>query len=393
MPLKHIPRCILTAFLFLFNFTFAGSLIPYGFTFEKDIRFGETVTPDVSYLQYLLNQNPETKVADTGPGSNTELTNYFGPKTRDALIRFQNLYASEILTPAGLTKGTGFLGPNSRRKLNSLAQKTEINSTITPQTPGTQSTSSLYTAPRPQLIGVVPNLVVGSNNLIDIYGYNFLPKNNSVITNYGTIEAISSEQNTIKIGLSDLPQFNLLKELDQATVFFRIRNTNGISNETGGVKYIKNQSIKISTTTDINSLGVADEQLITDKMLESIVGTGAASAGVSALSATSQAADSASTAANFNFGGKLSNIIYCTCSGGQLLTIQDVRGQMKNLFFRYGQSTLRENYNIYSTGVNVLGGYTPSATQCQVYSGESCDTQGIAEGDIDTIRGIGTSIQ
>jgi peptidoglycan hydrolase-like protein with peptidoglycan-binding domain len=48
------------------------------------------------------------------------ITGYFGSLTRLAAIRFQEKYANEILVPAGLDRGTGFVGPGTRAKLESL---------------------------------------------------------------------------------------------------------------------------------------------------------------------------------------------------------------------------------------------------------------------------------
>jgi peptidoglycan hydrolase-like protein with peptidoglycan-binding domain len=47
-------------------------------------------------------------------------TGYFGALTKKAVIAFQNAYKSEVLTPVGLTKGSGLVGVLTRQKINQL---------------------------------------------------------------------------------------------------------------------------------------------------------------------------------------------------------------------------------------------------------------------------------
>jgi len=96
--------------------------IPQGFRFQTNLKYG-TSSIDVKYLQIMLNQDPGTRVADTGPGSPGRETTYFGPKTLQAVIRFQEKHRQDILSPYNLSKGTGYVGKATRAKLNEMLRQ------------------------------------------------------------------------------------------------------------------------------------------------------------------------------------------------------------------------------------------------------------------------------
>jgi len=70
--------------------------------------------PEVSALQTALEKEGFTINQDEKDNL------FFGKSTAAAVVSFQEKYKDEILTPFGLTKGTGYVGPSTRNKLNSL---------------------------------------------------------------------------------------------------------------------------------------------------------------------------------------------------------------------------------------------------------------------------------
>ncbi len=105
---------IFTIFLSLF---FAQTVFAYDFTLN--LKVGDQGR-DVLELQRALNKDPRTQVAILGFGSPNQETSYFGVATLKAVIKFQELYLDEILKPIGLSRGTGFVGALTRKKLASF---------------------------------------------------------------------------------------------------------------------------------------------------------------------------------------------------------------------------------------------------------------------------------
>ena len=612
--------------------TFGLTDIPSDFKFNRTLRQGDTIAPDVSYLQFILNQSPSTQVAETGGGSLTGLTNFFGAKTYSAVTRFQEKYRDEILTPANITNPTGVVGENTRRKLNQILgelfsgtyidsnsstplgnslsaaasnsanpkvftssisnTKTATSSSqstvkrppvissfstfkalsgqlmslfgaqfhptkntvylgsekigdypsldngtkITFKVPatldtgsyevgvvntyGTTSTGTMYLGVvkqttsstsvaqnfAPSLTTVYPNNSKNMNDLIFLYGENFA-FNNTIETNLGTTVVRSTNRKTLSFMISELPYYmEAFKKYkgQSINVLIKIRNENGLSKEqlvhvinfpntdtptinttaqsapasfniasttddlremtnlrelerlnqslssfstntgtstrttatrtqsstTNSTSNGGNNSSNNSSDSSLNSSSIqldpATQQLgqilggsmlvqtvmqtspIHKFVLGPLVGGGSSGGGSSGGgglgggfgggggggggggSGGSTGGGGGSGSVTY-FGGQITQVTYCTCSGAILLAIKDIPSkQTLQVFYRYGQSTLHANYNIFTTGINVIGGLTQGGGACEVYSGNSCSTEGNAQYTIDTIRGVGT---
>lgn len=81
---------------------------------EFNLYFGMQANSEVKCLQQFL-KNQGANIYPEGL-----VTGNFGGLTMSAVIRFQEKYASEILIPVGLTKGTGYVGMQTRSKINQI---------------------------------------------------------------------------------------------------------------------------------------------------------------------------------------------------------------------------------------------------------------------------------
>ena len=99
----------------------------------------------VRSIQLILNSDPRTVIASNGIGSSGNEGLYFGQKTKAAIIKFQELYKNDVLLPAGIAVGTGYIGPLTLAKLRTFCNgaTTVISST---------TSTSIFTVPRFQTI-------------------------------------------------------------------------------------------------------------------------------------------------------------------------------------------------------------------------------------------------
>jgi peptidoglycan hydrolase-like protein with peptidoglycan-binding domain len=177
--------------LFLAEGQVGGAILPT-YSFSRNLSVGAS-GEDVRQLQRLLNQNEATQIAQSGPGSPLNETNYFGVLTEKAVIRFQEIYSSEILSPIGLVRGTGFVGLKTREKLNFLI--------------GNAPTSPVPDSSSPSITSISPTTGVDGTQ-ITITGSGFSSSTNIILTGYEILRNVPSFDGktityTLKSGIAD----------------------------------------------------------------------------------------------------------------------------------------------------------------------------------------------
>ena len=81
---------------------------------SQNLYFGMKDNAQVKCLQEFLKSHGSSIYPEGIINGN------FYTLTQKAVVRFQEKYASEILTPTGETKGTGYVGSLTRAKVNEL---------------------------------------------------------------------------------------------------------------------------------------------------------------------------------------------------------------------------------------------------------------------------------
>lgn len=361
----------------------------------KDLKKGDT-SADVKVLQQVLNQDPTTRVAATGPGSPGYETMYFGTLTEAAVKKFQEKYKAEIFSISGPVAVTGRLDVRTRTKMNTLALSGFVGeNNITASKPAEEKPA--VNKNFLSITSISPENPTPGETL-HIYGSGF------------------SRTSLVYVGLDNNVAFDYV---DSGHVKVKIPSD---ADPEAPLVYIRNPLGDTRWTDPVFAL-ITEKKIGNSgnsKMKEGLKNIEKANDGYTKVSANTIGADKTSfwsgvkeffapakAYAFFSmykfFGGSISQTYYCTCytDFGIILDIDDkVMNSTYTTVFKPGLSTLHSNYNVYTSGPDVIGGTWDTFFQCQdTYIGPNgpyCFTSSSggtsAQTMIDIVRGTGTSI-
>ena len=156
---------------------------PFCYDFSRNLKIGMSGF-DVKNLQILLNTDPRTRIAEEGTGSPGNETKYFGALTKEAVTRFQEAYANEILVPSGLFVGTGYVGGITRKVLDRLYSCDNDKRSVPLGSLAPTGTNAAGGSPEeaPAIVSVQPlQVVVGQE--VTLSGGGFSTTSNKVLLN------------------------------------------------------------------------------------------------------------------------------------------------------------------------------------------------------------------
>jgi len=170
--------------------------------FNVNLRVGNR-GPEVTALQAALQKEGLYQRTISG---------IFDQYTASAVVAFQEKYASEVLAPWGLTRGTDYVGPTTRNKLNALYECKLI------PTPDDQNIKSNF---------FKQDIIVQSI----INGNNYFLSNQKLYTTDGTYNPLSFEFKLInalkQLGVAQLTYSDITGSTEATAAFYKWQVKNG----------------------------------------------------------------------------------------------------------------------------------------------------------------------
>lgn len=242
--------------------------------FLSDLQFGATGNDVISLHKVLEREGFDINSAETSSAR-------FGESTASGVVGFQERYRSEVLTPAGLLRGTGYVGARTRARLNSLnCSGSNVNSyTPAPQAPinvppvntYTTPTQNFSPAPQPPTIYSIqsagnPVGTLYSNDRASIYG--------TGLRGQLSIKIGSQESQILSItGISDTyAEFTVPSRTQASPATISVTNSSGLSSSPYQVN-IRVANPTAPVITSIRSSGNSEGTITADRTAE-IFGTG-----------------------------------------------------------------------------------------------------------------------
>lgn len=377
--------------------------------FLRNLKVGDQ-GPDVRELQVLLNKDPDTYVALSGPGSPGQETDYFGVRTSDAVARFQRKYKKEILDPAGLVVGTGYVGILTRAQLYNVQQQSKLTTSIgsknqnEPQTGPVIGTQSTITSIKKVVITDISPARVRSGDMVTITGEGFTPTGNNIDIGSGllvrTFENIPSVDGKTLVFRYEAPvartmtleelralPADILSQIETpvraagATLEDVVRPYKGIKNEDDLAIVLAKNGKSLRDLDDLfhvsvsNSNGSTENPKLLLRAARHIIFEGGLSGffkNTTKLFSRVSLVPKKAEAQLAGGGLNTTIVMICTCGGGTLNFLTPFGGGGGGLtYFPPGFVPITGST---MPGGFYLGLFTPAAGVCSIYAGLTCIT-------------------